>query len=252
MAAATSFVLPDLTASPSRRRSSLVMLADPGAETSAPRLDLRGLGVSTLEALAQAASRRGPVRLMGSVGKRFGRALLGDRSEVRDTPASARDVLLEAAEHEVLTFVAHGEVESLEEAAVLCLDASGNLDRLDVAQLALSPSAFAGATVLLLSCESGRVSDSLIEPGGLAGTLLSAGAACVVAPLWPVRLDAAEQVGRAVLEGLATGDDPWTVLAKLHLNADGGSPTLGRPAPSLSERRADEAFQRLAFVVWVG
>ncbi len=252
VAATTSLVLPDLTSSPSRRRSSLVMLADPGAQTPDPRLDLRGQGVPTLQTLERAAARRGPVRLLGSVGERFGRALLGERSEVRDTPASARDVMLEAAEHEVIILVAHGEVETLGDAAVLCLDASGSIDRLDVAQLGRSPDAFAGATVLLLSCEGGRMGDSLIEPGGLAGTLLSAGAACVVAPLWPVRLDAAEQVGRAVLEGMASGDEPWTVLAKLDLHAHGDSPTLGRPAPSLSERRAEQALQRLAFVAWVG
>lgn len=249
---ATSLVLPDLTSAPSRRRSSLVVLADPGAETPDPRLDLRGQGVLTLEALERAAARRGPVRLLGSVGERFGRALLGERSVVRDTPASARDVLLEAAEHETVVLVAHGEVETLEDAAVLCLDASGNIDRLDVAQLGLFPDAFAGATVLLLSCEGGRMGDSLVDPGGLAGTLLAAGAACVVAPLWPVRLDAAEQVGRAVLDGMASGDEPWTVLARLQVQARGDSPTLGRPAPSLSERRAEQTLQRLAFVAWVG
>lgn len=249
---ATSLVLPDLTSAPSRRRSSLVVLADPGTETPDPRLDLRGQGVPTLEALERAAARRGPVRLLGSVGERFGRALLGERSAVRDTPASARDVLLEAAEHETVVLVAHGEVETLEDAAVLCLDASGNIDRLDVSQLGLSPDAFAGATVLLLSCEGGRMGDSLVDPGGLAGTLLAAGAACVVAPLWPVRLDAAEQVGCAVLDGMATGDEPWTVLAKLDVQARGDSPTLGRPAPSLSERRAEQARQRLAFVAWLG
>lgn len=249
---ATSLVLPDLTAAPSRRPSSLVVLADPGAETPDPRLDLRGQGVLTLEALERAAARRGPVRLLGSVGERFGRALLGERSVVRDTPASARDVLLEAAEHETVVLVAHGEVETPEDAAVLCLDASGNIDRLDVATLGLSPDAFAGTTVLLLSCEGGRMGDSLVDPGGLAGTLLAAGAACVVAPLWPVRLDAAKQVGRAVLDGMASGDEPWTVLARLQVHAHGDSPTLGRPAPSLSERRAEQALQRLAFVAWVG
>ncbi len=251
---ATSLVLPDLTSVPSRRRSSLVVLADPGASTADPRLDLRGQGVLTLEALERVAARRGPVRLLGSVGERFGRALLGERSVVRDTPASARDVLLEAGEHETVVLVAHGEVETLEDAAVMCVDASGNIDRLNVAQLRLSPDAFAGATVLLLACEGGRMGDSLVDPGGLAGTLLASGAACVVAPLWPVRLDAAEQVGCAVLDSMAAGDEPWTVLATLQLQAQasGNSPTIGRPAPSLSERQAAQDLQRLAFVAWVG
>lgn len=252
VASTTSLVLPDLTSAPARRRSTLVMLADPGAEAPDPRLDLRSQGVPALKTLEQAAARRGPVRLMGSVGERFGRALLGARSEVRDTPASVRDVMLEATEHEVIVLIAHGEVETLEDAAVLCLDASGRIERLDVAQLGRSPDVFAGATVLLLSCEGGRMGNSAVDPGGLAGTLLASGAACVVAPLWPVRLDVAEQVGLAVLEGMASGDEPWTVLAKLHVNMSGDSPTLGRPAPSLSERRAEETLQRLAFVAWVG
>jgi tetratricopeptide (TPR) repeat protein len=249
---ATSLLLPDLTSAPSRRRSSLLVLADPGADAPDPQLDLRGQGVPTLEALERAATRRGPVRLLGSVGAQFGRSLLGERSVVRNTPASARDVLLEAAEHETVILVAHGEVATLEDAAVLCTDASGSIDRLDVGQLERSPDAFAGATILLLSCEGGRMGDSLVNPGGLAGTLLAAGAACVVAPLWPVRLDAAEQVGCAVLDGMTTGDDPWSVLAKLHVHVHGGSPTLGRPPPSLSERQVEQALQRLAFVAWVG
>lgn len=248
----TSLVLPDLTSAPSRRRSSLVVLADPGAESSDPQLDLRAQGLPALESLERAAAQRGPVRLLSSVGKRFGRALLGERSMVRDTPASARNVLLEVAEHESIIIIAHGEVETLEGAAMLCLDESGKIDRLDVAQLGQAPEAFAGATVLLLSCEGGRMGSSMVDPGGLAGTLLAAGAACVVAPLWPVRLDAAEQVGRAVLDGMASGDEPWTALAKLHVHGHHDSPMLGRPAPSLSERRAEQALQRLAFVVWIG
>ncbi len=249
---ATSLVLPDLSSAPSRRPSSLLVLADPGAEAPDPRLDLHSQGLKVLEALEHAAANRGPVRLLGSVGKRFGRALLGKRSEVRDTPASARDVLLEAKEHETIVIVAHGEVETLEEAAVLCLDASGSIDRLNVAQLVRFPDAFAGATVLMLSCESGRMGNSLVEPGGLAGTLLAAGAACVVAPLWPVRLDVAERVGRAVLDGMATGDQPWQVLARLNVQAYEDSPMLGGPAPSPSERQTIQALQRRAFVAWIG
>lgn len=252
VATTTSLVLPERSLFPSRSRSSLLMLADPGADGGDPRLSLHGQGVPALEVLERAAARRGPVRLLGSVGACFGRSLLGDRAEVRDTPASACDVLLEAKEHEVIVLIAHGEVETLEDAAVLCIDASGSIDRLAIAQLGRSPEAFAGSTVLLLSCEGGRMGDSLSDPGGLAGTLLSAGAACVVAPLRPVRLDIAEQVGRAVLEGISAGEEPWSVLAKLHLHENRGSPSLGRPAPSRAERSAEQAFQRLAFVAWVG
>ncbi|MBI2893923.1 MAG: CHAT domain-containing protein [Deltaproteobacteria bacterium] len=252
VATAASLSLPDLTASPGRRRSSLLVLADPGERAPEARLNLRGYGVPALENLSKEAAARGPVRLLGSVGGRFGRALLGERAVVRDSPASARDVLAEAGEHEVIVLVAHGEVETIETAAVLCIDSAGNVDRLDVATIAQDPDRFAGATVLLLSCDGGRVGDSLADPGGVAGTLVSAGARCVVAPLWPVQLDVAVQIGRAVLEGLATGQEPFAVLAKLQVVGKGDSPTLGRPPPSLSERQAAESLQRLAFVTWVG
>ena len=252
MATTTSLALPDLTFAPGRRPSTLVVLADPGPKADQERLDLRGRGVAVVKTLTDAASTRGPVRLLGSEGERFGRGLLGDNLLVRDTPASAHDVLAEAGEHEIVVLIAHGRVESLEDAALLCVDAAGEIDILDVALLAQSPDRLAGATVLLLSCDGGRVGDSLADPGGVAGTLVSAGARCVVAPLWPVRLDVAAQVGEAVLRGLAGGEEPWDVLAGLHVQGRKESPLLGGPPPSLSDRRAEQSLQRLAFVVWVG
>jgi hypothetical protein len=72
-----------------------------------------------------------------------------------------------------------------------------------------------------------------------------------VASLWPVGLDVAEQVGVAVLEGMAAGEEPWNVLARLQVQV-GDSPLLGRPAPSLAAREALQELQRLAFVAWVG
>lgn len=252
VATATSLALPDLTTSPGRRRSTLVVLADPGDRAPEPRLDLRGQGIAALESLARSAAEAGPVRVLGSVGGRFGRTLLPAHPDVRDTPASAHDVLAEAAEHAVIVLIAHGEVDALDDASVLCLDGSGALDRLDVKRLAQSAGRFAGATVVLLACESGRVGDALAEPGGLAGTLISAGARCVVAPLWPVRLDVAVQVGTSVLLGAARGEAPWEVLARVQVDGAEGSPQLGRPPLSWTEREAARALQRLAFVTWVG
>ncbi|MDP2270501.1 MAG: CHAT domain-containing protein [Archangium sp.] len=252
VATTATLALPDLTASPGRRRSTLVVLADPSDHAPEPRLDLRERGVLALETLSRAATTMGPIRLLGSVGGRFGRGLLGERTEVRDTPASARDVLAEAGEHDVVVLIAHGQVETLEAGAILCIDKAGNIDRLDVAKLGREPDRFAGATVLLLSCDAGRVGDSLSEPGGIAGTLVSAGARCVVAPLWPVRLDVAVQVGEAVLQGLARGAEPWEILTELQVDGTRDSPTLGGPPPSLSERQAARDLQGMAFVTWVG
>jgi CHAT domain len=134
----------------------------------------------------------------------------------------------------------------------LCLDASGHLNRLDVTMIAQAPDRFAGVTVLLLSCDGGRVGPSLAEPGGMAGALLSAGARCVVAPLWIIQLDVAVQVGEAVLRGLAAGEEPWETLAKLQVSVTGDAPHLGGPPRPLPERRAEQELQRLSFVTWVG
>lgn len=250
VATAASLFLPGIEAWPARRRSSLVVLADPGAR--APELDLHKQGVPALDLLTQAAAARGPVRKVGSVGDHFGRKLLGDEASVRDTPASARDVFAEAAEHDVLVLIAHGEVETPDDAAILCLDASGHLDRLDVAMIGEAPDRFAGAKVLLLACEGGRVGASLVEPGGMAGALLSAGACYVVAPLWHIGLDVAAQVAAAVLQGLAAGEEPWEALAGLQVSMTGEAPHLGGPPPSRAERLAAQELQRLSFVTWVG
>ena len=71
--------------------------------------------------------------------------------------------------------------------------------RLTEDMLAASPLAFAGSTIMLLTCSAGQVTADLADPGGLAGTLLTAGARCVVAPLWPVRLDVATDVAEVTV-----------------------------------------------------
>ncbi|TXD37914.1 CHAT domain-containing protein [Lujinxingia vulgaris] len=247
VAMTTSLVLPDLTNAPRRPRSTLVAMADPGEG----QLSLKGMGTEVVASLADIAGSRGPVRVMGSQGNRFGRELFGETHAVRESAASSSDVLSEVAGHEVVVFLGHGDVPTLEEAALVCVNAQGQIDPLDVATLAQSPDALAGATVVLLSCDSGRVGDRLAEPGGLAGTLLSAGARCVIAPLWPVRLDVAETVGAAILEGLAAGEEPWSVLANLENEGPSDTPWLG-PGSLASEQIVEKSFQRRSFVAWVG
>jgi hypothetical protein len=252
VAMTASLALPNLGASPARRRSTFIALADPGDQAPEPGLDLQGHGLPALESLARVAAERGAVRLLGSVGHSFGRTLLGDRTIVRNTPASVANLLAEAGEHDMIVILAHGRVDAIEDAALLCLDEDGDLDRLDVTTLARDPDRFAGATVLLLSCETGRASDSLAEPGGVAGTLVSAGARHVIAPLWPVQLDVAVQVGQAVLRGIQRGAAPWEILAGLRIDGADDAPTLGGPPPPLAMQRAERQLQGLAFVTWVG
>lgn len=252
VASTASIALQDHSTSPGRPRSTLVVLADPGSREADGDLDLGPHGTESFHRLAAAAAERGPVRQVASVGPRYGRQLLGNEATVRDTPASATDLLAEASEHDVIVVIAHAKVETVENAALLCLDASGRIERLDVDSLARNPDRFAGSLVLLLSCAGGRVGSSLADPGGVAGTLVSAGARCVVAPLWPVRLDVATEVGEAVLRGLAACREPWDVLATLQVPANGSAPLLGGPPPPLSDREAADSGQRLAFATWVG
>ena len=251
-----SLDLPILTSAPARPRSTLVVLADPKEGEPPPgerrkRDPLGEHGSAALEALTAASARRGPVRRMASVGKRHGRDLLGSSLDVCAGPASARHLTSEAAEHDLLVVIAHGEVPRPEQAALICVNEAGEEDRLDLGAIARAPERFTGALVILISCDAGRVGDSLTEPGGLAGALIAAGARAVVAPLWPVRLDVAAAVIKGVLEAIATGKEPWEALAGSGAHIRGGGPILG-PAPSLSHQKAADAFQRLAFVTWVG
>lgn len=233
VATTSSLLLPELSAAAGRRASTLLALADPGPGEQG---GLDGFGVPTLERLAHVASKLGNVKGLASVGAHFG-AALSPKVPFRDSPASAADLLREAAYHETIVLIAHGECEDPAEASFHCIDAQGRHDRLDVAMLMRSAEAFSRATVLLISCSSGRVGDSLVNSGGLAGALIASGARCVVAPLWPVRLDAAERVAAAVLRGISAGRDPWEVLAALSGSTAGGDVEL---------------IQQRSFIAWVG
>ena len=239
---------PDQRAYPSRHRSTLIALADPGPNTPE---DLGEHGRRAAELLAAAAEPRGKVRRMGSAGRRFGRALLGNDPGVRDTPASPRDFLLEAAEHDLVVIIAHGELNPDGTAALVCVDRDGTITRLTDDMLADAPESFAGSTVVLLSCSAGQVTSMLADPGGVAGTLVSAGARCVVAPMWPVRIDAATHVAELVLRGSALGEEPPQVLTYIQRRRTDDGPHLGSPV-SLEDRRKLDALQHLAFIAWVG
>lgn len=240
---------PAVRTSPGRQRSTLIALADPGPGGAAQPLGRHGR--EALDRLAAIAGERGAVKLMGSIGARFGRDLLDGVSGIRHTPVSPHDLLAEAEEHAIVVVIAHGELGH-NGGTILCLDATGAIARLTEDMLAASPLAFAGSTIMLLTCSAGQVTADLADPGGLAGTLLTAGARCVVAPLWPVRLDVATDVAEAVLRGAGFGDEPSRSLTHVQRRADDDSPTLGgAPTPAATRRRDDEG-QRRAFIAWVG
>jgi tetratricopeptide (TPR) repeat protein len=245
VATTAALALPDLAAAAGRGRSTLVALADPGKGA----LDLRGSGLPAVQRLLEAATERGDARALVSVGDKHGPAAGVARAV--PGPASPSYLLERARDHDVLVVVAHGEAPAPESAALVLLDAAGEAQRLDVSMLAANPGAFTGATVLLLACESGRLGGGFHEPGGVAGALVAAGAKAVVAPLWPVRLDHAEQVAVAVLRGLAAGEEPFEVLARVQSSGDGQGPMLG-PAPALDVQHRAATRHRQAFVIWVG
>jgi len=235
--------LPDLTQVAARPRSTLVLLADPDRDPHA----LGEAGLQAFEHLLAKAQSRGVSTGVASVGDRFGAPLV--RGAV-NAPASPRAVLARVPEHDLVVAIAHGSAESPESAALLLVDETGATVELDVSALQEHAGRLTGLNVLLLSCEGGRIFDAFHEPGGVAGALISAGARTVVAPLWPVRLDIAEQVAGAILDGMADGAAPWEVLAGLQVSG-GDGPVLG-PAPSLGVQRAAVQMQRAAFVTWVG
>jgi hypothetical protein len=236
-----------------RARSTLVVLADPGPSGPPPSEDLGPGGREAFDAIVTAASPFGPVRRMASVGPAFGRTLLEDEPSVRDTPASASDLLAEIPNHDLIVIIAHGECESPTSASLVCIDSAGALQRLDVARLANESEALAGARVVLLSCDSGRIGSGHSNPGGLAGVLLAAGASCVVAPLDRLRVRSAKDIGVRIVEMLCRGQAPWDFLSAIQgPSAVTEGAALGRRAPSAAEQRATRGADGEAFVTWVG
>jgi hypothetical protein len=168
--------------------------------------------------------------------------------ELVEGPASPDEFLRELDGVDVALLLCHGEVDDPQDARLLLLDGSGAEAPLSMQRLADDPRRVAGATIVLLSCETGRVGDWLHQAAGLAGTLLAGGARNVIAPLWPVLLDPAWAVGRAVLEALSSREDLSVVLRRL--SAPESGPALGGPARV--RREQELAWSLRAFVRWVG
>ncbi|MFH1465078.1 MAG: hypothetical protein ABIO70_11900 [Pseudomonadota bacterium] len=255
VASSLSLVLSDLSAAPARKRSSLVVLADPGKDSK------DGLGSAGQEAQAsivRAVAARGAVAQLASVGERHGPGVLADPRGALPGPASPDELLEHARDHDLVVVIAHGEAETPERAAIRCISATGAVEKLDVTALGRAPGRFAGAKVILLSCATGLVGSALHEPAGIAGVLLSAGARLVAAPMWPVRLDLASEVAVAIIAGMEQGVEPWERLARGGHSGAAQGPEMG-PSAALSvqrrEQRQEQFFARLqeiAFVTWVG
>ncbi|NVB37262.1 CHAT domain-containing protein [Pseudenhygromyxa sp. WMMC2535] len=229
------------TPAPTRPNSTLVC----GAFSQGDRLLSKF--ARPLAHIARGAGRLGPVKTLVSAGRRYGKQLRP--LDARDSPASAKDLLAEAPNHGLLIVLAHGAAGTADEAVIVCVDRDGSEDDLTGRMLAEQPEAFAGATVMLLSCSAGRISGDQHSPDGVAGALLSAGAKAVVAPLWSVYLSVAERVALDVLDGLKSELSLWQIIAELPAEIVGEGEVL----EATEETRAQGLMlQRQSFVVWLG
>jgi tetratricopeptide (TPR) repeat protein len=229
---------------PPRPRRTLLAVADPGpgSPRSIPN------SIELMASLAPSALEQGDLRVRMSRGAAWGRMLGIPCPELVEGPASPDELLRELDGVDVALLLCHGEVDGPRDARLLLLDGSGAEAPLSMQRLADEPRRVAGATIVLLSCETGRVGDWLHQAAGLAGTLLAGGARNVIAPLWPVLLDPAWAVGRAVLEALSSREDLSVVLRRL--SAPESGPALGGPARV--RREQELAWSLRAFVRWVG
>ena len=230
-------------APPPRPRRTLLAVADPGPGS---RQSIPG-SIEMGASLARTALEGGPLRVRMSRGATWGQKLAIPCPELVEGAASPDGLLLELAGVDVAVLLCHGEVDGPREARLLLMDDSGTVAPLSMQRLAEDPHLVAGTSIVLLSCETGRVGDWLHRAAGLAGSLLAGGARSVIAPLWPVLLEPAWAVGHSVLEALHHQGDLSEAL--LRLNASETGPTLGRSARG---EGSPQAWSLKAFVRWVG
>lgn len=112
-----------------------------------------------------------------------------------------------------------------------------------------SPLAFAGSTIMLLTCSAEQVTADLASadwPERCSRPVLD------VSWRLPVARQARRGHRRRRTAGAGFGDEPSRSLTHVQRRADDDSPTLGgAPTPAATRRRDDEG-QRRAFIAWVG
>jgi hypothetical protein len=153
-----------------------------------------------------------------------------------NAPADPTGFLDEALDAQLIILVAHGYVEPPLVAELSLVEADGRVTPLPLQTIAQDPRRIADKTFLLLSCETARTGTWSHQAGGLAGALLACGARRLIAPLWPVVVNPAIDLGEAILVGLAASRDPTQILLD-----------LARTAGELTD---GAAVSTCAFVVW--
>jgi CHAT domain len=142
-------------------------------------------------------------------------------------PAEQRrlDDCLRAQPVDLLHFVCHGTSNGsvqellLEGTSVLIATQIRGMDGLEAACRSKAP------VVFLNACEVGRTTPALVGAGGFAVEFIKAGARCVIAPLWSVKDDIANQVAMEFYQkALAEPTRPFAeILTEIRQRAFSGS-----------------------------
>lgn len=168
-------------------------------------------------------------RVLISQGCRHGEALLVG---AEPTAASPDEALRWIGEYDLLILLAHGRMDGGDEAFIQLQSNNGAVAELRVADVARNDG-LRGASVMLLSCETGQIGLHQHRPGGLAGAFLAAGASEVMAPLTSVGFRPATRLAEKVVQIYRGG---------------GVRLSEALAASRIGESAADEGGD--AFVVW--
>jgi len=151
-------------------------------------------------------------------------------------------------EHDLVVVVGHG-LSNGRDGEIHLLDRQGQPAVLRADDLLSNPRALAGASVLLLSCHTGRAGHLIHRPGGVAGACLMAGAREVVAPLHAVEFRAAINTAVPLIRAFVEGATLSKALSTLS-HSDGQLAPLGPHLGPIEAPRKRSALD--SFVCWVG
>ena len=177
--------------------ATAIVVADPGTEEAGIPGGVEA-GIKFAEVVGDATR----VRLRLSRGPVFGGQLKLPARGLIDAPAAPDGVLEDIRECSRLVLMCHGGFNQSGDPVLCLVDENGEGVDLPLDRIASDPGAFVGATVILLACSAGRPSTESYRVDGLPAVFLACGARRVVAPLWPVYVEAAKEIGAALLTAL--------------------------------------------------
>lgn len=217
------------------RQSTLLVLAEPADVP--PIID----GAATMARIAQGiCDSGGRVQALFGKGRTTGPAIAGmhDVPGLVDVAPTPNEVKRRLPDHRIIVILAHGQYNDAvpDKSALALIGPNGQMELLTAEALAETPDLLRGAVVVLLSCETGAAGELSAAPAGLAGVLLTVGAAAVVAPLWIVLQRVALNVGEQLVADIAYSYD------------------LGKAVQWAQDRarKGTDPFRDGPFVLWTG